>query len=292
MLAAKTNWNRNSSSNCSMMECCVSRFDRVACAPMVDKYTTLPGRAASIADRTAAATARASRKSGEGSKFGGTSTKTPAAPLNAAVSAAASLMSASTRSQPRVAQVSPLRVSRTTPRTGWPAAQKVACHLSANISSNSSNCKHSSLNRPGAVLSVKRILSLPAISRIKCCRPSGEWSRGREARCTLPVARYPPEAVRCLNLDDALARPLGPHLSVTRDNGLAVIVPAIFVNPRQLQADVRRAAKSLGADVVHINFEIGSDVMGFDSIFFNVVLTTKPAAPPDYVSWRNTSPSL
>ena len=106
----------NTPSTCSIMECCVSKFDRVACAPMVDKYTTLLGRAASIADRNAAATARASRKSGDGSKFGGTSTKTPAAPLNAAISAAASLMSASTRSQPRVAQVSPLRISRTTPR--------------------------------------------------------------------------------------------------------------------------------------------------------------------------------
>jgi hypothetical protein len=59
---------------------------------------------------------------------------------------------------------------------------------------------------------------------------------------------------------------------VTRDNGLAVIVPAIFLNARQLQSDVRRAAQSFGADVVHINFEIGSDVMGFDSIFFNIVL--------------------
>jgi hypothetical protein len=70
---------------------------------------------------------------------------------------------------------------------------------------------------------------------------------------------------------------------MTRDNGLAIIVPAIFANPRQLQADVRRAAQSLGADVVHVNLEIGSDVMGFDSIFFNIVLRTKPAAPPDYV---------
>src|SRR3984957_6095363 len=33
----------NSPSACSIMECCVSRFDRVAWAPMVDKYTTLPG---------------------------------------------------------------------------------------------------------------------------------------------------------------------------------------------------------------------------------------------------------
>jgi hypothetical protein len=69
------------------------------------------------------------------------------------------------------------------------------------------------------------------------------------------------------------------NLSVTRDNGLAMTVPAILVNPRRLQADVRRTAKSLGADVVHINFEVGSDVMGFDSIFFNIVLTDEASRP-------------
>jgi hypothetical protein len=66
---------------------------------------------------------------------------------------------------------------------------------------------------------------------------------------------------------------------VTRDNGLAVIVPAIFVNAQQLQADVRRAAQSLGAEVVQINFQIGCDVMGFDSIFFNIVLTDEASRP-------------
>lgn len=58
-----------------------------------------------------------------------------------------------------------------------------------------------------------------------------------------------------------------------------MIIPAILANTPQLQADVRRAAQSLGADVVHINFEIGSDVMGFDSIFFNIVLTDEASRP-------------
>jgi hypothetical protein len=70
-----------------------------------------------------------------------------------------------------------------------------------------------------------------------------------------------------------------PNLYVTRNNGFAVIVPAIFVNATQLQADVRRAEKSLGSDVVHVNFEIGSDAMGFDSIFFNIVLTDEASRP-------------
>ena len=56
-------------------------------------------------------------------------------------------------------------------------------------------------------------------------------------------------------------------------------VPAILVNPGRLQADVRRAEQSLGTDVVHINFEIGSDAMGFDSIFFNIVLTDEASRP-------------
>ena len=72
-------------------------------------YTTLPGRAASSAELNVAAIVRASRKSGDGSKLGGTSKKTPSDPLKAAVSASASLMSASTRAQPRFAQASPLR---------------------------------------------------------------------------------------------------------------------------------------------------------------------------------------
>ena len=61
-------------------------------------------------------------------------------------------------------------------------------------------------------------------------------------------------------------RALFPHphqnLSVTSDNGLAMIVPAILCDTARLQADVRRAEQALGADVVHINFEIGSDAMG------------------------------
>ncbi len=69
------------------------------------------------------------------------------------------------------------------------------------------------------------------------------------------------------------------NFSETRDNGLGVIIPAIFSNTPQLQADVRRAAQSLGADVVRINFEIGLDVMGVDSIFFKIVLTDEASSP-------------
>jgi hypothetical protein len=57
------------------------------------------------------------------------------------------------------------------------------------------------------------------------------------------------------------------------------MIPAILSNTPQLQADVRRAAQSLGPDVVRINFEIGLDAMGVDSIFFNVVLTDEASRP-------------
>jgi hypothetical protein len=58
-----------------------------------------------------------------------------------------------------------------------------------------------------------------------------------------------------------------------------VIIPAIFSNTPQLQADVRRTAQSLGGDVVHVHYEIGFDVMGFASIFFNIVLTDEATRP-------------
>jgi hypothetical protein len=106
-------------------------------------------------------------------------------------------------------------------------------------------------------------------------------SSKRNPRFSLRVARGPTEAGSVSELWMTLWRAPGPrqNLSATRDNGLAVIVPAIFVNAPQLQADVRLAAQSLGADVVRINFEIGSDVMGFDSIFFNIVLTDEASRP-------------
>jgi hypothetical protein len=65
----------------------------------------------------------------------------------------------------------------------------------------------------------------------------------------------------------------------TRDSGLVVIIPAIFSITPQLQADVRRARQSLGADVVDIKFELGFDAMGFASIFFNMVLTDDASRP-------------
>src|SRR5579862_6531274 len=119
----------NSPSACSMRVCCVSRLGSRACAPIVDKYTTLPGSALSSADFSEAAVARASGKPGSGSKFGGTSTKTPSAPLNAEASDVASAISACTISQPRSAQTFALPMSRVTARTDRPAARRLLATL-------------------------------------------------------------------------------------------------------------------------------------------------------------------
>src|ERR1700739_4397733 len=119
----------NSPSACSMRVCCVSRLGSRACAPIVDKYTTLPGSALSSADFREAAVARASGKPGAGSKFGGTSTKTPSPPLKAEASDIASAISACTTSQPRSAQTSPLPTLRITARTGRPAARRLFATL-------------------------------------------------------------------------------------------------------------------------------------------------------------------
>jgi hypothetical protein len=56
-------------------------------------------------------------------------------------------------------------------------------------------------------------------------------------------------------------------------------IPAIFANTLQLDADVQRAAQSLGADVVRVNFETGLDAMGSPSLFFSIVLTDEACRP-------------
>ena len=56
------------------------RIDGLLDMPLAKSEMAVERAMSKIADRNVAATARASRKSGDGSKFGGTSTKTPAAP--------------------------------------------------------------------------------------------------------------------------------------------------------------------------------------------------------------------
>ena len=53
-------------SSCSMMVCCESRFERLACAPIVDRYTTLLGRDTSSAELKAAAVVIASENQATG----------------------------------------------------------------------------------------------------------------------------------------------------------------------------------------------------------------------------------
>src|SRR6266516_6808270 len=74
-------------STCSNRPSWWSRFGCVACAPIVERQTTLGGFAASIAVVTAAIMALASGKPGVGSKIGGISTNTTFTRVKAAVSA-------------------------------------------------------------------------------------------------------------------------------------------------------------------------------------------------------------
>src|SRR5258706_5689029 len=113
------------SSDCSINVRWVSRFSCGASAPMVDKQTTLPGRASAKAAVTAAMTRSASGKPGSGSSSEGGRMKTPAAPLKAEVRLAASSISARATSHPRVLHSAALASSRRTARTGCLSARRV-----------------------------------------------------------------------------------------------------------------------------------------------------------------------
>src|SRR5579859_6406052 len=111
-------------SDCSIRVRWVSRFSCGASAPMVERHTTLPGRASIRAARTASMTRRASGKPGSGSNSDGGRMKTPAAPLKAAARLAASSMSATAISQPWACHSVAFAASRSTARTfSWSASR-------------------------------------------------------------------------------------------------------------------------------------------------------------------------
>ena len=112
-------------SDCSTKPSWLRRFGFVACAPMVERQTILGGSAARIAVVSAAMRARISGKPDAGSKFGGISTNTLSRSVKAAVSAAASLISAAMTWQPRDFHAAPFAASRTTARTLRPASKRV-----------------------------------------------------------------------------------------------------------------------------------------------------------------------
>src|SRR3984957_16412752 len=112
-------------SSCSRIRNCPKRFGRTDCAPIVERQTIFGGLALQRAERKAEIAARLSRKSGEGSKFGGSITKTPSASWNAVSSDFATYISATAISHPCFAQVPALLASRTTARTPQPFASNV-----------------------------------------------------------------------------------------------------------------------------------------------------------------------
>src|SRR6185437_15810871 len=94
-------------------------------APTVDRKTTFPGRAASMAVLIAAIPSSVFGKPGSGSKSGGVMRNTPSTPENAFVRLSASAIDAIATSHPFSAHGRPLLASRTTALIGRPAASRV-----------------------------------------------------------------------------------------------------------------------------------------------------------------------
>ena len=101
------------------------RLNSATWAPTVDRKTIFAGCAAAMAVLTAAIASCVSGKPGSGSKSGGVMRNTPSTSENALVRPAASEIEAIATSQPRRAHSRPLSASRTTARTGNPAAIRV-----------------------------------------------------------------------------------------------------------------------------------------------------------------------
>lgn len=57
-------------------------------------------------------------------------------------------------------------------------------------------------------------------------------------------------------------------------------VPRGFVNQREIEAGVQRAAQALAPAVVRIRYDFGSDWTGDPSIFFKIVLADEAAKKP------------
>ena len=128
---------------CSIIVNCVNRFTCVACAPIVDRQTTLRGCAVRNAEPTASMTARVSGNPGDGSKQGGSSTNTPAVFEKAVVSAAVSVMSASATSQRARPRRGAIGVARDGPY-GLARGEQGAGKCAADLSGDTGNGVHDS----------------------------------------------------------------------------------------------------------------------------------------------------
>jgi len=58
------------------------------------------------------------------------------------------------------------------------------------------------------------------------------------------------------------------------------MVPAVFINQREVETAVLRAMDVLAQKVVRIRYELGSDWTGDPAIFFRIVLTDAAASEP------------
>lgn len=58
------------------------------------------------------------------------------------------------------------------------------------------------------------------------------------------------------------------------------IVPKVFIDQKEVDAAVQRAANALAQTVVRIRYDLGSDWTADPSIFFRIVLTDEAAKEP------------
>ena len=113
----------------------VSRFSCGASAPIVERHTTLSGRAVVSASAMARTTARASGNPGAGSNSDGGRMNTPSMPANAFASCAASAMSASATRSPALPRRSPCRhcgLRRGRAAGGQQRTSELASYLAGN----------------------------------------------------------------------------------------------------------------------------------------------------------------
>ena len=116
---------RQGAQRCSNRPNWVRKFGWLAWAPMVERQTTFRGLAASRASSRRQRCPWPQESLASGRRSAEIITNTPSTPLRAAVSAAASSISARAISQPRCFQAAPLAVSRMTARTDRPVSSRV-----------------------------------------------------------------------------------------------------------------------------------------------------------------------
>jgi len=60
---------------------------------------------------------------------------------------------------------------------------------------------------------------------------------------------------------------------------VAVVTPTLLTDTPRIKAGIQRAVQPFAGDVLHVYYEIGSDWMGYASIFFKIVVSDQASRP-------------